>query len=244
MKALKLKSFFLSLTTLSLLNSCGLAEWRISELYRQKIEGTSKFLYKYNASGGRDSEASGYVILDSTETFRVNRNSDLPFMYLQELPNKNVINGVSNGYDDNSSGENYYKTTPIFTPLKKETIEIQGIKITNDTYQYRGFAERDGGFQSFKFEEFKETRDSLWFYNLNEFEHENHKHVDSLKFKKSNVTISQDKSFNIMTIVIEDLIIDKPSNEIISNVTYHLTPKTKLNSKAFSDYGVFKGVVK
>jgi len=32
--------------------------------------------------------------------------------------------------------------------------------------------------------------------------------------------------------------------EIISNITYHLTPKNKLNSKRFSDYGIFKEVVK
>ena len=94
------------------------------------------------------------------------------------------------------------------------------------------------------FEEFKETRDSLWFYNLNEFEHGNRKHVDSLKFKKSDVAISQDKSSNIIKIIIEDLIIDQASNEIISNITYHLTPKNRLDSKRFSDYGIFKEVVK
>jgi len=121
---------------------------------------------------------------------------------------------------------------------------LNRIHITNIIYQYKGFAERDGGFESFQFENFKETRDSLWFYNLNEFEHGNRKHVDSLKFKKSYVAISQDKNSNITMIVIEDLIIDQPSNEIISNITYHLTPKTNLNSNRFSDYGIFKEVVK
>jgi hypothetical protein len=101
-----------------------------------------------------------------------------------------------------------------------------------------------GMFESFQFEEFKETRDSLWFYNLDEFEHGNRKHVDSLKFKKSNVAISQEKSSNIIKIVIEDLIINRASNEIISNITYHLTPKNKLSSNSFSDYGIFKEVVK
>lgn len=62
------------------LSSCGLGlgEWNISELYAQKIEGTSKILYKYDAWGGRDSHASGYVILDSTEIFKVDIRKDLP----------------------------------------------------------------------------------------------------------------------------------------------------------------------
>jgi hypothetical protein len=225
------------------LSGCGFGDWNVNELYVQKIEGTSKFLYKYDAWGGIDSYNAGYVILDSSETFEVNLQNDLPFYYLQEVPTKTSIKGVSHICSD-SCKENYNSATPVFIPIKKEESESHGIDIIHLIYQYKGFAERSGGFESFQFEEFKETRDSLWFYNLDEFEHGNRKHLDSLKFKKLNVTISQDESSNIIRIVIEDLIIDQPSNEIISNVTYHLTPKTKLNSKIFSDYGIFKGVVK
>jgi len=228
---------------LFVIHGCEPPKWDIRELYAQKIEGTSKVLYKYYATGGFDAEAEGYRILDSSETFQVDINKDLPFTYLLETPSKTFVSGVSTDCD-NSCGEDYKKATPIFTPIKQENTEKQDFRITNFIYQYKGFAERGGGFESFQFEEFKETRDSLWFYNLNEFEHGNRKHVDSLKFKKSNVAISQDKSSNIIKIVIEDLIIDRPSNEIISNITYHLTPKTKLNSKGFSDYGIFKEVVK
>jgi hypothetical protein len=222
---------------------CGFGEWKIAGLYVQKIEGTSKLLYKYDAWGGRDSHNAGYVILDSNETFEVNLKSDLPFLYLQEVPTQTSITGVSH-ICSNSCGEDYKLAKPVFIPIKKNESEGHHIKIINLIYQYKGFAERSGGFESLKFEDFKETRDSLWFYNLDEFEHGNRKHVDTLKFKKTDVAITQDKNLDIIKIIIEDLIIDQPSNEIRSNITYNLTPKTKLNSKSFSDYGIFKEVVK
>lgn len=236
--------FFICLLELCFtLSGCRFGDWDIDELYIQKIEGTSKLLYKYYATGGLDAEAEGYRILDSSETFQVDVNKDLPFFELLEVPTETQVIGISTDYA-NSQKEDYKKSIPVFTPIKQENTKSQDFKIINLIYQYDGFADRNSGYESFQFEEFKETRDSLWFYNLNEFEHGNHKHVDSLKFKKSNVAISQDKSSNIITIIIEDLIIDRPSNEIISNITYHLTPKTKLNSKKFSDYGIFKEVVK
>jgi hypothetical protein len=224
------------------LDGCGFGEWEVDELYLQKIEGTSKFLYKYDAWGGRDSHNAGYVILDSSEKFEVNFKNDLPFYYLLEVPTQTSVKGVSH-ICDNSCGEDFKSAPPILKPIKKEETERRDIKIVNLIYQYKGFAERSGGFESFKFEDFKETRDSLWFYNLDEFEHGNRDHVDTLKFRKTDVAIAQDKNFNIIKIVIEDLIVDQPINEIKSNITYHLTPKTKLSSKSFSDHGIFKQVV-
>ena len=194
--------FFIFLLGLcSTLSGCGFGDWEVDELYAQKIEGTSKILYKYDAWGGRDSHASGYVILDSAKIFQVNLSNDLPFTYLLEIPSKTFVRGISTDCD-NSCGEDYKKAIPIFTPIKQVNTKRQDFSIINIVYQYKGFAERDGGFESFKFEEFKETRDSLWFYNLNEFEHGNRKHVDSLKFKKSDVAINQDKSSNISKIII------------------------------------------
>lgn len=56
--------------------------------------------------------------------------------------------------------------------------------------------------------------------------------------------IVQDKNHEIIKIVFEDLVIDKNSYEIISNVTYYLTPKNKDNSNEFSNYGIFKEIIK
>ncbi len=226
-----------------LLQSCGFSDWEVTELYAQKIEGTPKVLYKYDAWGGLDANASGYVILDSSETFKVKIRNDLPFMYLQEIPDKTIIKGVSH-ICDSSCGENYNKVTPIFVPVKKEKTESQNIKIVNNIYQYKGFSERTKLLETLQFEKFRETRDSLFFYNLDDVESVNGKHLDSLKFKKKDITIRQTKAQKIINITVEDLVVNQNSNEIILCQTYFLTPKEKLNSTLFSDYGIFKEVIK
>jgi outer membrane protease len=65
-----------------------------------------------------------------------------------------------------------------------------------------------------------------------------------LKFKKTNVSIGQDEDHMITRIIVYDLIVDQPSYEIISSVTYKLTPRAKFKSNSFSDYGIFKEVVR
>ncbi len=228
---------------LFVLHGCEPPNWDINELYRQKIEGTSKVLYKYYATGGFDAEAEGYRILDSSETFQVDEKKDLPFIYLLQTPSKTFIGGVSTDCN-NSCGEDYKKATPIFIPIKQENTERQDFKITNIIYQYKGFAERDGGLERFQFEKFEERRDSLLFYNLDDVESLNGKHLDSLKLKKRDVSIMQNSNHDVIKIIFEDLVIDKNSDEVISNLTYYLTPKNKLNSREFSDYGIFKQVIK
>lgn len=59
---MKFKFLFLSILTI-LLNSCGFdlsSEWDITELCVQKIEGSSKLLYKYDAWG---EEILTYLVL-------------------------------------------------------------------------------------------------------------------------------------------------------------------------------------
>lgn len=241
---MKISVFFIFLIEVCfILSGCGFGDLEIHELYAQKIEGTSKLLYKYDAWGGLDNNVSGYVILDSTEIFQLNISSDLPFTNLLETPNKTLVRGVSTDCD-NSCGEDYKKANPIFTPIKQEKTKRQDFNITNIIYQYKGFAERSGGLERFQFQKFKEIRDSLLFYNLDDIESMNGKHLDSLKLKKTDVYIMQNNKNEIIKIVFNDLAVDKNFQEIISNVTFYLTPKNKLNSNAFSDYGIFKQIVK
>jgi hypothetical protein len=236
-------SFIFFIELFLVLSGCGFGDWKVDELYAQKIEGTSRLLYKYDASGGRDAHASGYVILDSTETFQVNLSNDLPFMFLQEPPGNTSIKGVSH-ICDNSCDENYKKALANFFPIKQETTTRQDFRITNITYQYKGYAERSKGLERFHFEKFKETRDTISFYNLDDVESMDGIHLDSLKLKKTDVAVMQNANHNILKIVVEDLVVDKVSKEMILNQTYFLTPKHNLSSKAFSDYGIFKQIVK
>lgn len=221
--------------------SWGIGKWNISELYALKIEGSSKIIYKYDAWGGRDTIVSGYIVLDSTETFKVDINEKLPFYFLSDIPNKITIAGVSHKCA-NSCGDNYYKSTPIYEPIDFEVSEKENIKIKHSVYQSRGFSERGGGLERFHFESYKEKRDSIFFYNLNDVESLNGKHLDSLKLKKKMVFIQENENSEIIKLVFEDLVTNTENNEIISNKTYYLTPKNKTSVESFSDYGIFKPV--
>ena len=78
-----------------ILYGCESPKWNISELYAQKIEGTSKILYKYDAWGGRDSHVSGFIILDSTKPFEIDLKNNLSLLNLSEIPNKEKIEGIA-----------------------------------------------------------------------------------------------------------------------------------------------------
>ncbi len=235
---IRLSILFLSV---SVLNSCGMGEWE-TNLYAQKIEGTTKILYKYDASGGRDTMVSGYIILDSTETFEVDISKNLPFSYLEDIPNMKNIKGVNFEKPDYEKIDK--KVKEIFTPLNNISETEEEIEIKTKIYQFQGFSKRCGGLGTFEFENFKETRDSIIFYNLNDIKSIEKKHIDSLKLKKNNILIRQNNKSEIIEINIEDLILSKKTNEIISNKTYYLIPKTKIKSNLFSDYGIFKEQIK
>lgn len=229
--------FSILFISLFVLHSCGTGEWE-TNLYAQKIEGTSKILYKYDASGGRDTMVSGYIILDSTETFEVDISENLPFSYLENIPSKKNIQGVDCEEPDYENIDR--KVKEIFIPLKIINETENGIEISTKIYQYEGFSKRSFGLGTFEFENFKETRDSIIFYNLNDVKSMEPQHLDFLKLKKKNIVIRQNKNLEIISIDIEDLILSKSTNEIISCKTYFLTPKKKMKSNLFTDYGVFK----
>ena len=132
------------------------------------------------------------------------------------------------------------KVKEMFTPLHTVSETEEEIEIKTRIYQYEGFSKRGGGLGTFEFQNFKETRDSLIFYNLNDVKSREPEHLDSLKVEKKNIVLRQNKNFEIISIDIEDLQLSKTTNEILSNKTYFLTPKTKMKSNLVSNYGVFK----
>jgi len=214
--------------------SCGLDDWELT-LYEQKIEGTSKAIYKYNAWGGRDSHLFGYTILDTTEIFDIYKRDELPIHLLTDIPNKTSIQTMEI--------VDYIKEElATYKPIKTNQIKKRGIHINTDYYQSTGYSHKSGGYEEMEFDRFIETRDSIFFYDLNEFTHMNTGHKDSLKIKKGNVRISWDSSNNlIQRIHIENLIISHDGlKSLMSNVTYSLKPKYSTKINEFSDYGVFK----
>ena len=210
--------------------------WDLSELYVQKIENTSKVIYKYDAWGGRDSHIFGIVILDSTENFDINNVEPLPFNVLETIPTKELVIGIN--IDDSD-----YNNTPneIHKPIKITIDNQDKFKIKTKIFQYKGYANRSGGLGTYEFEKFTETHDSIFFYNLDEVESMKPEHLSTLKFKKTNITIRKTKQNNVLQIDIEDLKLTK-NDEILSNITYFLKPKKQININAFSNVGIFKEV--
>jgi hypothetical protein len=200
--------------------------YKISELYAQKIEGSSKIIYKYDAWGGRDSNINGYAVFDSTETFELSKIKELPISILLATPNRNLIYAIEETYDIGKNSK----------PIESYNIKEQGLEIK--IKKYSNFSDRTILQGRFVFDSFKETRDSLFFYNLDDTISATPEHLNCLRFKKINIYVSQDKNKEISQITIDDIELSKDT--IISQKTYFLYPKRKLTLDKFSDYGIFK----
>ncbi|MDQ1161313.1 hypothetical protein QE422_001681 [Chryseobacterium sp. SORGH_AS 447] len=218
-----------------------LGKWNVDELFAQQIEGSSKLLYKYNAWGGRDSNANGFVILDSTKEFKIDLSEELPFYYLSDIPKNFKISGITHDCY-NSCGENYYKTNPIFKVMKTENMISNEINITTRIFQYRGYSEKDYSLERYVFEKFKETKDSLFFFNLNDVESENGIHLNELKLRKGEVYLQESDKRLINKIIINEVKLSSKNNNIEYIRTVHLTPKYQTKSSEFSKRGIFKPV--
>ena len=81
--------------------------YEIAKYNAMDIQATKK-LYQYDAWGGRDSNANGFIILDSSEIFKIDLQNELPFYNLSDIPNKTKIVGITHDCY-NSCGSDYYK---------------------------------------------------------------------------------------------------------------------------------------
>ena len=219
------------LTIISIFLSNCKRSWDVT-LYAQKIEKSSKILYKYDAWGGRDTNKSGYTVLDSTVLFDVDKIVELPISYFYDIPTRKAINMLETALPNNEGAVSYF-------PIKIIHLNAEGINVTIKKYQYNAISDVQSGLRDYTFSSFNETRDSLRFFDLNDTKSLIKDHRDSLKFKKTNVVIRQLKSNEIISIDIEDLV-TTPKDSLISIKTYFLKPKNKLTSDKFSDHGIFK----
>lgn len=107
-------------------------------------------------------------------------------------------------------------------------------------YQDKGYYEKNGGLRTYVFDEFKETRDSLFFYNLNDVESINGIHLDELKLKKGEIYLIQNKKGELKKIITEQKNLHPVTKEFIDGITYFLTPKNKIAVSKFSERGIFR----
>lgn len=234
--------FFSIPIILFLLYGCGFGknDWTIDKLYVQKIEGSSKLIYNFSAWGGFDSNPHGFIILDSAETFKVKVENILPIYKLSEIPNKDNIEGVTHECYG-TCGEPYYKAATIFKPMKVDVKNEKGISLTTRIYQYKGYSESSisGRYQ---FDKLKETKDSLFFYNLNDIESVEKYHLDELKIKKGEIYLNVNHKNEIIKIIASDVQL-KPLNKSIEKISdYTLTPKYIMKNNELSQRGIFRDV--
>ncbi len=128
--------------------------------------------------------------------------------------------------------------------MKIDNSKFEGIDAETKIYQYRGFSEKERGLRGdFIFEKFIETRDIIYFFNLNEVKYVDNKHLDELKLKKGEVYITKNENDEIISIVINETTLNPVTNEIIETGTYFLSPENKIKVSAFSDRGIFKQAI-
>lgn len=221
--------------------SCGIDDWKIDSLYMQKIEGTSKVIYNFSAWGGLDSNPHGFIILDSTKTFKVDVKNILPMYELSNIPTANKIEGITHECYG-TCGEPYYKSPPIYKPMKTETFENEDINITNRIYQYKGYSELERGLERYVFERFIETRDSLFFFNLDDVESMDGIHLDELRVKKGQIYLQFYPNKEVKKIIVDDVTLNPKTKSVEQIRHIHLTPKNKILNKQISERGVFREI--
>ena len=192
----------------------GMGEWDIT-LYEQKIEGTSKAIYKYDAWGGRDSHKAGYAILDTTEIFNIQGLKNISLDYLIEIPTKNLVEAVR---IDDFPYKEMEKMNETYIPTKFEEKEIQGINIKTKHYQEKGYRQVSSRGLSYEFSDFQETKDSIYFYDLNYVRYTfKSRHKDSMKIKKGQHTDKQIIDAEIKKLIFSELVNDSLISYKFSN---------------------------
>lgn len=127
--------------------------------------------------------------------------------------------------------------------MKIQNSKSNGIDIQTITYPYRGYSEKANALRGeFQFERFVETKDSLYFFNLDDVVSVDETHLDELKIKKGEVYLNENNSGEVEKIIVAYISTNPQTKEILDGGTYFLTPKNKIMSKDFSERGIFRTV--
>lgn len=222
--------------------------WDVT-LYVQKIKGSNKIIYQYDAWGGRDSHESGFAILDSTEEFDMSTITSLPGSYFAEVPTKDYIKLINVRNSQNS-------TTPkdtVLKPAREYSKKIKGIKFDIIEYSETYGSPMNTGLMEYDFDIVNEKNDSLTFENVTL--KSGIKLPSKVSFPKGNITILEDTTGRVDKIIIEKFIKEKgeiykptkpleivPGQAIIGFATFYFFPKKILKSSSLTNEGIFKQV--
>ena len=204
------------------------------EIYKHKIEFSPNILYKVSVWKNRDNHIWGYIVLDSNDKLDLKSINPMQLDYIKNVPNKNKIGFIH--LTDIDTPSKYL----MFCPYDKIILKKNNISLEIEKYEKNSFLSRSSGYYLYDFSNYKETKDSIFFYNLSNLNDSTSERLSVIKFLKSNIYISIDEGNNVKKMLINELIISNRNNEIISNKTFCLFPRESIKSDKFSDMGLFK----
>lgn len=229
--------------------------FEVDELYVQKVKGSSLYIYDYYASGGFDAVKQGFSIQDSSEKFEISKVEGLPISNFADIPNADVINTVHTVYPED-------RESFTINPIQEQTLNIGTTQINITVYEaLPGNTTPHCNLMEYKFNSFKETPDSLFFYGVEkDWDASSDPELpDGVGFKKGNIKLVGTADGIVGRIVIEEFFITtgerkiykygsrvldriESNSPIICTDTFYFNPKNELFRNEFSDYGLFKRI--
>ncbi len=240
-----MKKSILTFIIIISLTSCIDTNWSI-ELWRQKIENSNLSVYKYDAWGGRDTQLAGFKVLDSIAGFTQKDIYDNQgFSYLESIPNKDTITVISlSSRTDNNKDV-------ILTSLKETDYKNYILKFKS--IEYNKYSSIKTVFENYRFKSFKETRDSLIFFN-NKSKFVNGKNHERISIPKGNIYLmTSPDNQTVVRITYDDVKIptketghelqekESTPNKLIQSTIY-FDPIEEISITEFSNYGIYKPV--
>lgn len=226
---------------------------RPQSLYRQRITNSSLVIYDFSFAGGfvTSSDYKGFAVLDSNISFSKDRINKLPCTYFGTRPTNSILKMIDINYGQTPRTE---KDT-LLIPVKSYSNNVANLEVDvteyNDTY---GSATTSTGLMEYEFDRFKETPDSLTFYNVTK-KFGGRQFPSTVSFVKGNIKIIDSTNYDIRYIQIDQVIIQRgdiykptkplelvPNQPVLGMATYYFYPRTAIKSTDLTDYGIFKRV--
>ncbi|WP_426670445.1 hypothetical protein ACPPVU_04195 [Mucilaginibacter sp. McL0603] len=222
-------------------------------LYRQRIANSSYVIYEFTYPGSfvTSSDFSGLTVLDSNDVFSRNNIKPLPCYYFENKPTGKQLKMIDITDGPNPSTA---KDT-LLVPEKKYSITNSGFIINVTEYkQTYGSAISTTGLMEYSFDGFKETKDSLVFYQVKK-KFGGKDFSGMVPFLKGNIKIIESAGKQIDHIEIDQAIITrgpiyKPTKplELVANqpivgfATYYFYPNKNISSAQLTDFGIYKQI--
>ena len=231
-------------------SSSDFSRYTVIELYRQRIPGSKTIIYQFTLTGNiTGSIYEGMSVLDSSETFAKDDVDELPCSYFSAIPGKDSLKMLEINCNLNPSTE----SDTLLIPVRQYSTDVRRIKIDVAEYKCTYGSSPSTYLMSYRFDSFKETADSLIFYNVIG-KPDDTKFPSVTSFPKGNIKIIDSDKKDIIFIHIENAVIGRKgvflprSTELLNDrpvvgfATYEFYPTSPIKSSLLSDYGFFKRV--